>query len=228
MPAKNQTISLFDQIKEAGHITQIRKGEDFVKVAGVLYGVMSKTQLEEIHSIETDCLAVDMDKGFALFKCTITTVTGKTFTGHGDATQKNCGSMVRSAFYRMAETRALGRAARVYLSKELSMTCFEELPLDVAGKIRMPPAPKPPAKLNLKRWAESYGGLEQIVNFTKKVCDGCITKWPQERQIRFMKEMDLELSPIRKRFNSWYMEYVQLEGVGDGPVNDPFDEGIPF
>jgi len=65
-----------------------------------------------LKSIKTEMLEHNSEKKFAVFKATITIKGGKEFTGHGEATQENCGEMIKKHYLRMAETRAIARACR--------------------------------------------------------------------------------------------------------------------
>jgi len=58
------------------------------------------------------------------FKATVSGDKG-TFTGHGDANDSNVGAMVKVHKYRMAETRAIARALRLY--NNIGLCSVEEL-----------------------------------------------------------------------------------------------------
>jgi len=80
-------------------------------------------------SIKTECITVDLDKKYALFKATLSTsgkdgnVALSEFDGHGDATIENVtGDFIKPHFIRMAETRAIVRALRWYTNNG----CAEE------------------------------------------------------------------------------------------------------
>lgn len=92
---------------------------------------------KEMFSIQTECLNIDLEKKYALFKATITiekvnigeaikdlgTYT-RVFQGHGDATAENVkGDFIKPHFIRMAETRAIVRALRWYTN---NAKCAEE------------------------------------------------------------------------------------------------------
>ena len=70
-------------------------------------------------SIKTEMIQNDWEKQRAIFKATIETLDNKeskemiqSFQAYGDATQDNCGEMVKKHYIRMAETRAIVRALR--------------------------------------------------------------------------------------------------------------------
>ncbi len=98
-------------------------------------------------SITTQCLKIDWEKKTAFFKAKISVyatdeqykkyVIGDLseeskhpvrmllaeFEGHGDATEDNCGDLVKKHWIRMAETRAIVRALRWYTN---NAKCAEE------------------------------------------------------------------------------------------------------
>lgn len=78
-------------------------------------------------SIKTECLNVDQEKRYALFKASVEVVSDKgteIFQGHGDATIENVtGDFIKPHFIRMAETRAIVRALRWYTNNAV---CAEE------------------------------------------------------------------------------------------------------
>jgi hypothetical protein len=79
-------------------------------------------------SIKTEMIENDWEKKRAIFKATVQTCLNnetthvsdddeevmfkQTFEAYGDATQENCGDMVKIHYIRMAETRAIARALR--------------------------------------------------------------------------------------------------------------------
>lgn len=97
--------------------------------------LMSKAHsLKTPFSIETEMLAVDLEKKYALFKAKVLVHTspGKDeeglnlcFEAHGDATADNIkGEFIKPHFIRMAETRAIVRALRWYTNN--AEKCAEE------------------------------------------------------------------------------------------------------
>ena len=63
-------------------------------------------------SIRTEMIQNDWDKQRAIFKATVNALGKGEYTAYGDATQDNCGDMVKKHYIRMAETRAIARALR--------------------------------------------------------------------------------------------------------------------
>jgi hypothetical protein len=87
-----------------------------------------ETLLNNAHSngldeIQTQMLAIDVDKKYALFKAKVHGKKGF-FEAHGDATEENVtGTFIKPHFIRMAETRAICRALRWYTN---NAACSEE------------------------------------------------------------------------------------------------------
>lgn len=112
--------NLIDKLRNAGHIVNL-KGKDYILFAGLLV-LAHENGLE---SIDTESVVVDSQNHTAVM---ITRVSGErgTYTGHGDAAPDNLTKMMIPAYLRMAETRAIARALRMYLG--IGMTCLSELP----------------------------------------------------------------------------------------------------
>tara|TARA_R100000329_G_scaffold144040_1_gene128490 strand:- start:3401 stop:4252 length:852 start_codon:yes stop_codon:yes gene_type:complete len=125
--AEELSKPLIDIVRDQGHVIKVRGGKEYVLFTGLLLGLLRNNDHEKIQSIKTDPLEFSYKDGYAFFRCTITTESGKQYVGHGDATQKNCSAGIKTAFFRMAETRAICRASRLALGKDLAMTAFEEL-----------------------------------------------------------------------------------------------------
>ena len=95
------------------------KGKDFVLLAGLL-DEFFVNKGNEINTEELSTSTEDMPK----FKATVKGEKG-IFTGHGDANNSNVNSMIANHKYRMAETRAIARALRLY--NNIGMCSVEEL-----------------------------------------------------------------------------------------------------
>lgn len=78
-----------------------------------------------IQSINTEMISIDFEKKSAVFKAKVSmalekpiklleteTICNQVFEAYGDATQENCGDLVKKHWIRMAETRAIARALR--------------------------------------------------------------------------------------------------------------------
>jgi len=78
--------------------------------------------LEDAHTkfgdftIKTEMVENDWEKQRAIFKATVDIISNDggsyEYQAYGDATQDNCGEMVKKHYIRMAETRAIARALR--------------------------------------------------------------------------------------------------------------------
>ena len=96
-------------------------GKEFVTFEGLL---------DEFHkaggkSIETEMLQSQLnEKTLFVFKAIVEGERGK-FIGHGDACEGNVGGMIKPHMMRMAETRAIARALRLY--NNIGMCSAEEL-----------------------------------------------------------------------------------------------------
>jgi hypothetical protein len=105
-----------------------RQGKDFITFAGLLF-IAHQTGLI---SVESTPVHEDYEKGRFCFRATVKgtkQVNGEsvivTFTDEGDASLKNTTKMIHSHVRRMASTRAIVRALRLYTG--VGMTSFEEL-----------------------------------------------------------------------------------------------------
>jgi hypothetical protein len=102
------------------------QGKEFVKFEGLL---------DEFHNNKGQTITTEFLKTYKLstpkgeisgviFKATVTGERG-TYQGHGDADDTNVGEMLIPHKIRMAETRAIARALRLY--NNIGMTSSEEL-----------------------------------------------------------------------------------------------------
>lgn len=78
-----------------------------------------------LKSLEGECIHADFPAKSFAFRVVASGERG-TFTGHGDACPANVAKHLREACLRMAETRAISRALRLYTG--LGMTVADELP----------------------------------------------------------------------------------------------------
>lgn len=97
------------------------KGKEYLKVSGLV--VLSHQQ--GITSVETEMMWADHTSGSFIVRAVADGKRGR-FTGLGDAGPKNLKQNMRPSALRMAETRAIARALRMYLG--IGMTILEELP----------------------------------------------------------------------------------------------------
>jgi hypothetical protein len=127
----NETIQ---NLRRAGFIVKLQ-GKEFVLFAGLQ--VLAREL--GLKSIETELISIDKEDqitttddkttiikatGLTIFKATVIGDMGA-FTSYGDASPKNVGRMIAPHLIRMAETRAIARALRLYCA--IGMTSIEEL-----------------------------------------------------------------------------------------------------
>lgn len=111
---------LLQSLRKGGHIVSLQ-GKEYVLFSGLLMLAHDNG----LQGCNTEIAHLDIGAGECVIVATVTGSRG-TFNAHGDATPSNTSKMVRSAFIRMAETRAICRALRLYLGT--GMTALEELP----------------------------------------------------------------------------------------------------
>ena len=104
------TQNVMELLKEGNYLIE-RSGQKFVKYAGLLHIATKYSRVDSIESQLVESLSSD-DR--YVFKATISGSRG-TFTDYGDADVTNVGRLVQTAMLRMASTRAIVRALRLYL-----------------------------------------------------------------------------------------------------------------
>lgn len=118
-------------LRKTGGIIRLQNKE-FVTFSGLLVTAHSNG----LESITPELLHMEGER--VVFKATVKGQRG-TFTGHGDADPGNVKRGMQGAVLRMAETRAVCRALRMYLG--IGMTAREELPGDEPQQNRQPERP---------------------------------------------------------------------------------------
>jgi hypothetical protein len=111
--------SLEAELRAMGGIVNL-KGKEYVLYKGLLM-LAKKSGCTDI---VVEAVEINMDKGFAIMRATVTGKLG-TSVDYGDATQQNTGKMIGPHFIRMASTRAKARALRDWLG--CGITALEEL-----------------------------------------------------------------------------------------------------
>lgn len=111
------------------------QGQEFITFKGLL----AIAHDEGLQSIATEMISLDKDTtsedkdgktyitvatGLCIFKATVSGSKG-TYNAFGDASPKNVGRMIAPHLIRMAETRAIARALRLYTG--CGYTALEEL-----------------------------------------------------------------------------------------------------
>ena len=128
-------------LRKMGAIIKLQ-GKEYTTHQGLLY----VAHQQGITSIITELVSEDADKRRAVFKATAVGDRGA-FTGWGDADPSNVGKMIANAYLRMAETRSVSRALRLYLG--IGMTAMDELPGKEQETPAIPPlAPEPVMKID--------------------------------------------------------------------------------
>lgn len=113
---KGNEIEFESDGKKAENLVLIKESangswtEDIVNFETLLHDA----HIKGLDEIKTECLTVDLEKKYALFKCIVHGKKGF-FEAHGDATIENVGSeFIKPHFIRLAETRSICRALRWY------------------------------------------------------------------------------------------------------------------
>ncbi len=137
-------------------LAYLRKIKAIVRLQGREYlthpGLLRVAAEHGLSGISTEVVHADFEGGEFYMRATVSGSRGS-FTGHGDAAPRNVGKMIVPHAFRMAETRAVGRALRYYLG--VGMTLQEELV--GGGPPALPPHPAPSpltltAPPNLENW----------------------------------------------------------------------------
>jgi len=115
------SIDLND-LRQTGGIIRLQ-GKEFITFSGLLITAHSNG----LKSITPTLISYDAQARAAVFSATVEGERG-CYTAHGDADEGNVKRGMQGAILRMAETRAVCRALRMYLG--IGMTAREELPGD--------------------------------------------------------------------------------------------------
>ena len=109
-----------EKLRKRGGIIRLQ-GKDYTTHSGLLW----LAHESGIESIDTELISWEASRSAAVFRAVAVGSRGR-FTGYGDADPGNVGRTIAAACLRMAETRAINRALRLYTG--LGMTSAEELP----------------------------------------------------------------------------------------------------
>ena len=145
-------------------------------------------------SVGTELIAYDMDAGYAIVQATANGERGR-YSGLGDCTKANVNRGIAPHFIRMAETRAVNRALRLYLGQ--GMVSIEELS---EGRPPVEPAPadkpKHPSfdKNERGRWfarlAELGADYEAIKELPICVKNGKPSTWPTAWRDKLLAKLE--------------------------------------
>ena len=111
-----------NDLRQTGGIIKLQ-GREFITFSGLLITAHSNG----LKSITPTLISYDAQARAAVFSATVEGERG-CYTAHGDADEGNVKRGMQGAILRMAETRAVCRALRMYLG--IGMTAREELPGD--------------------------------------------------------------------------------------------------
>lgn len=130
----------FPALKKIDGLTML-SGKPYINHPGLLFLAKGK-----IHSKTTRMMDIsNVEKGDFYFECTIVTVDGRTFNGHGNGNSSNIKGVAKNRAFEMAEVRAQNRALREMLA--LGDTTAEEIDEGAAlhGDVDAIETPKPHA-----------------------------------------------------------------------------------
>ncbi len=167
----------------------LRKIGVIIKLQGREYlthdGLVRLAHDHGIESIETRIESWEPGERAAVVTATAHGSRG-TYTGIGDASPSNVGRAIASACLRMAETRAVSRALRLYTG--LGMTCTSELPGNAPQAEEAPqrPAAPPPDPTPIDMLRSSVKGpigarkrseLDMLARYVRQVPDTNEPHW---------------------------------------------------
>ncbi len=104
-------------LADIGAITKV-SNRDYLTHPGLLRAAAD----HGLESIACEVVHADWQAGRFFMRATVTGTRGS-YTGHGDANPDNVGRMIIPHAFRMAETRAVGRALRYYLGLGQTLQC---------------------------------------------------------------------------------------------------------
>jgi hypothetical protein len=170
-----------DNLRRTGGIIKLQ-GKEFITFSGLLVTAHSNG----LQSITPTLINYDAQTRSAVFSATAIGERGS-YTAHGDADEGNVKRGMQGAILRMAETRAVCRALRMYLG--IGMTAREELPGDA----------KPPSqKLTWTADQRSYFvasirelgvALLDVGAFVGKTNLSSPAEWSEDARHRFLADL---------------------------------------
>lgn len=108
--SKNQIANeAYETLKRYKHITTLQ-GREYVTHKGLVW----LAHIKGLQSVDVEMIHSDFEKFLFIFKATVVGERG-TYVGHGDASTKSVSKGILPHLIRMAETRAVSRALRLYL-----------------------------------------------------------------------------------------------------------------
>lgn len=106
----------YELLRRHGHIKNLQ-GREYVTHPGLVW----LAHIKGLTEVKSEMIYADYEKFVFIFKATAGGERG-TFIGHGDATTKNVSKNIMPHLIRMAETRAISRALRLYTGVGITST----------------------------------------------------------------------------------------------------------
>lgn len=112
-----------------------KRGVEFIKFGGLLW----LAKQENLKEVRTEPILMDHENHFYIYRAIVSGDSGQ-YQATGDASRANTGKLIWGALIRMAETRAVVRALRLYTGTGL--TALEELPANDIKELDVREVPK--------------------------------------------------------------------------------------
>tara|TARA_R110002051_G_scaffold317281_2_gene398291 strand:- start:1186 stop:1887 length:702 start_codon:yes stop_codon:yes gene_type:complete len=156
----------FPDLRKIDGITNL-SGKAYINHPGLLFLAQGK-----IHSKTTRMLDIsNVEKGDFYFECTIVTMDGRTFNGHGNGNSGNIKGVAKNRAFEMAEVRAQNRALREMLA--LGDTTAEEIDEGAALHGDIDAQTRTPSEwtdLERKRFAAAISEQGMSMDIVKYMC----------------------------------------------------------
>jgi len=175
-------MSLIEQLRRTGGIQRLQ-GKEYVTFGGLL-GLAHGAGVKSIEPVMVESMTGER----YVFRCTVTGERG-VFVAHGDADAGNVKKGMAGAMLRMAETRSVCRALRMYLG--IGMTAKEELP----GKVEEKPTPAPKWTVDeRKAFADHVVMLgyhpRDVAQLARSEGWRPFAEWPDHARAKFLHDLE--------------------------------------
>lgn len=155
------------------------------------------------NSIKTD--EINITENQAIFKAIVKGENG-TYTGYGDADHKNVNPLIAKHFIRMAETRAIARALRLY--NNIGMTAVEELGGDDSSDTS-----QASSKASVSPQGSNNGGKPWLNSKAR----GKVTKeW--KNVVAKLSSGDIKMSDVYKNYKVSKNNRAKLEKIANSDI----------
>lgn len=148
----------------------LRRNGAIIKLQGREYtthaGLLMVAHEQGLKSVDSNLLSYDKETKTAIISATADGERGR-FTDVGDASPANVSRNIAEATIRMASTRAISRALRLYLG--VGMTCLEELPAQEGRGVTRQPTEKE-AHQELKEMNEVLEDIGTNMGQVERLC----------------------------------------------------------